>query len=117
MVAGKRHSEIRDVTAGAGTRASLAEYSESYLRFVWTFAATITILTYVLWALTQATSQPGGIPWDVISVGPFALGMMRYAVEVDRGRAGSPEDIALGDRVLQLVGLIWLATVLPGLMA
>ncbi len=117
MVAGKRYSEILQASGDGRTRASLRHYSASYLRFVWTLAATLTILTYVLWAFAHATSEPGGISWNVISVVPFTLGMMRYAFRVDHGRAGAPEDVVLGDRPLQLVGLAWLATVLPGLMA
>jgi hypothetical protein len=29
---------------------------------------------------------------------------------VDRGQAGAPEEIVLGDRFLQLIGLAWLLT-------
>jgi decaprenyl-phosphate phosphoribosyltransferase len=32
-------------------------------------------------------------------------------VDVDGGLAGEPEDIALSDRVLQLLALAWIATV------
>ena len=34
--------------------------------------------------------------------------MMRYAVDIDRGAAGAPDDIILGDRVLQGFGVGWL---------
>ncbi len=117
MVAGKRYSELRHEATGPQTRESLEEYSESYLRFVWTLAATVTVLTYVLWAVTGATGGPGRVPWGVVSVAPFVLGMLRYAVEIDRGTAGAPEDVVLGDRPLQATGVLWLATVLPGVFA
>ena len=47
-----------------------------------------------------------------MSIAPFVIGVLRYAVDVDKGRPGAPEDIVLRDRVLQLVGLAWLATFL-----
>ena len=40
----------------------------------------------------------------LISIVPFVLGILRYAVDIDAGKAGEPEDIVLGDRVLQGVG-------------
>jgi len=36
--------------------------------------------------------------------------VLRYAVDVDGGVAGEPEDIALADRVLQLLAATWLVT-------
>ena len=38
-------------------------------------------------------------------------GMLRYAVDVDAGNAGEPEDIVVRDRVLQLIGVAWLVCV------
>ena len=46
-----------------------------------------------------------------MSIAPFVLGLMRYAVDIDAGRAGEPEDIIWNDRVLQLLGLAWVALV------
>lgn len=37
--------------------------------------------------------------------------MLRYSVDIDRGLAGSPEDIVLGDKVLQVIAAIWLVLV------
>ena len=34
-----------------------------------------------------------GHDWAPLSVAPFVLGLLRYAADVDRGRAGAPEDI------------------------
>jgi len=113
MVAGKRFSEIRRLGTDSGTRKSLEVYSESYLRFVWSLAAAVTVVTYVQWSFDNAGGRPGDISWGVISVAPMVLGMLRYAVDIDRGEAGAPEDIVLGDRVLQVLGLLWLLTLIP----
>jgi decaprenyl-phosphate phosphoribosyltransferase len=37
--------------------------------------------------------------------------LLRYAVAVDGGLAGEPEEIALKDRVLQLLFLAWIGTI------
>jgi decaprenyl-phosphate phosphoribosyltransferase len=110
MVAGKRYSEKR-LHAGASlgmTRKSLDEYSEPYLRFVWTLAAALVVMSYSLWAFEL--SEETGSPLPAISLAPFVIGVLRYAVDVDRGQAGAPEEIVLGDRFLQLIGLAWLLT-------
>jgi decaprenyl-phosphate phosphoribosyltransferase len=39
---------------------------------------------------------------------PFVLAVLRFALDIDRGDAGAPEDIALRDRVLQLTAVVWL---------
>lgn len=106
MVAGKRYSEVHLVGEGnAATRRSLELYSASYLRFVWSIAAASTITFYCLWAFgldIEATVL------GQLSVVPFVLALLRYAVDIDRGAAGEPESIVLGDRVLQVLGLCWL---------
>lgn len=108
VVAGKRYSEL--VTLGervARTRPSLVGYSESYLRFVWSIAAAVTITAYCLWAF-EVGDPPDGWPWGPLSVAPFVVGMLRFALDVDGGRTGAPEEIVLHDRVLLGLGALWL---------
>jgi decaprenyl-phosphate phosphoribosyltransferase len=113
MVSGKRYSEMRGVGAAAGTRRSLEGYTETYLRFVWALSTALTLMSYSLWAFEM--SPPGAeVPWHPISIAPFVLGTLRYAVHIDAGEAGEPEEIVLHDRILQLLGVIWLATVCAG---
>ena len=111
MVAGKRYSELVSVGAGAGTRKSLDRYSASYLRFVWILAAVLVVTAYSLWAFENRGNPLLGVPWTAISIAPFTLGMLQYALEVDAGKAGEPEDVVLHDHVLQVLGVIWLATI------
>lgn len=112
MVAGKRYSEFRAHGVGGATRRSLMGYTESYLRFAWTLSAAATVMSYSLWAAEQAVLTDR--PWHTLSIAAFVLGILRYAVDVDAGRAQEPEEIVWGDRVLQGVGLIWLALLLAG---
>ncbi|MGI8434549.1 MAG: decaprenyl-phosphate phosphoribosyltransferase [Nocardioidaceae bacterium] len=107
MAAGKRYAEaVMSGPGEAATRRSLSRYSETYLRFVWSVSAAILIMTYGLWAFEIRDST--GSSWSAISMAPFVLAVLRYAVDVDAGRAGEPEEIALSDRVLQGLALIWL---------
>ncbi|MDN5763770.1 MAG: decaprenyl-phosphate phosphoribosyltransferase [Microlunatus sp.] len=108
MVAGKRYSELVSLGSEAGTRRALDRYSESYLRFSWQLAAVLVVISYSLWAFENRTDPPLGVPWTAVSIAPFTLGMLQYALEVDTGRAGEPEDVVLHDHVLQGLGAIWL---------
>jgi len=110
MVAGKRYSELILVGDAAATRKTLKEYSASYLRFVWSLSAGVALTAYSLWAFEMGETQDG-VPWSTISIAPFVLAILRYAVDVDKGAAGAPEEIVLRDRVLLGLGLAWAATV------
>ncbi|MCA1655650.1 MAG: decaprenyl-phosphate phosphoribosyltransferase [Pseudonocardiaceae bacterium] len=112
MVAGKRYAEIvLFERTGAKIRASLSKYSASYLRFVWATSAAIMIMAYALWAFEIRQRTGTDSVWAVISIVPMVVAVLRYAVDVDSGNAGEPEDIAFGDRVLQVLGLSWVACV------
>jgi len=108
VVAGKRYSELVS-HPDAGTRKSLDSYTPGYLRFVWSISAGVTITAYCLWAF-QVDVNGTPVAWGPVSVAPFVLALLRYAVDVDHGRAGDPEQIVWSDRVLQALVLIWLVT-------
>jgi decaprenyl-phosphate phosphoribosyltransferase len=111
MVAGKRYSEMKSLGSESGTRKSLSRYSESYLRFSWVLAAVMVLISYSLWAFENRADAWLGVPWTAISIAPFTLGLLQYALEVDSGQAGEPEDVVLHDHVLQGIGVIWLVTI------
>ncbi len=107
MVVGKRHGEHLDLGPEAAVvRATLSEYSREYLRFVWTMASAVTITAYCLWAFEQSGGP--GVPWFELSIIPFVLFVLRYALLLGTGRGSAPEDLVLGDRGLQLTALAWI---------
>jgi decaprenyl-phosphate phosphoribosyltransferase len=109
MAAGKRYAELQLAErTGAKIRKSLESYTSSYLRFVWTLSATAVVVCYSLWAFKRDGVDAG---WFAITVIPFTVAILRYAVDVDSGLAGEPEEIALGDRVLQFLALAWIGSV------
>lgn len=108
MVAGKRYAELQLAErTGAKIRKSLESYTSTYLRFVWTMSATALVMCYGLWAFERDRYSGS---WFAVSMVPFTIAMLRYAVDVDGGLAGEPEDIALRDRVLQLLFVAWIGT-------
>jgi decaprenyl-phosphate phosphoribosyltransferase len=110
MVAGKRYAEMMLAErTGAKIRKSLEAYSASYLRFVWALSATVLITTYSLWAFEIRETENNPI-WSAASIVPFVVAVLRYSVDVDKGEGGEPEEIALGDRVLQVLALLWVGT-------
>jgi decaprenyl-phosphate phosphoribosyltransferase len=114
MVAAKRYSELvlmageagEDGTVGA-SRALLGAYTTGYLRFVWQLAAGAAVLAYCLWAVETGARGAGLLPWRQLSMVPFILSVLRYAVFADAGSAGAPEDVLLRDRALAVIGAAW----------
>ena len=112
MASGKRYAEILLVEkTGAKIRKSLQGYTPTYLRFVWTLAATAVVVFYSLWGFELANAATSGGVWYQISMVPFTIAILRYAADVDRGQGGAPEEIALGDRTLQFLAIAWLACI------
>ncbi len=117
VVAGKRYSELVNLgDEGPKMRPCLQSYSASYLRFVWTVAAAVLVATYCLWAfeVSEARAADASAPWLAFSVAPFVVGVLRYTLAIDRGAAGTPEDIVFRDRGLQVIGLVWLVVFTVG---
>jgi decaprenyl-phosphate phosphoribosyltransferase len=109
MAAGKRYAEMRLAErTGAKIRKSLESYTSTYLRFVWTLSATVMVVCYSLWAFERDGANAS---WYAITIVPITIAMLRYAVDVDGGLAGEPEEIALKDRVLQLLFVAWIGTI------
>ncbi|AIG64818.1 phosphoribose diphosphate:decaprenyl-phosphate phosphoribosyltransferase [Corynebacterium atypicum] len=109
MASGKRYSELLlSQRTGAKIRKSLRGYTDTYLRFVWTLAATAVVISYSLWGFEMAGRAEGtaGV-WYQVSMVPFTIAILRYAADVDRGGGGAPDELALSDRVLQILAVAW----------
>jgi decaprenyl-phosphate phosphoribosyltransferase len=109
MAAGKRYGEARmGERTGNTVRRVVMKYTPTYLRFVWTLAATAVVLTYALWSfqVSHATASE----WSVISLVPFALAILRFGIDVDAGTAEEPDEIVRHDKVLLSLGLLWALT-------
>jgi decaprenyl-phosphate phosphoribosyltransferase len=116
MAAGKRYAEARQgELTGRAVRKVVLKYSQTYLRFVWTLSATVVVTAYSLW--TFQVLAPSSPRWSVISIIPFVLAILRYAIDVDKGEAEEPEELALHDRVLLGLALLWVVVLLLAVYA
>jgi decaprenyl-phosphate phosphoribosyltransferase len=117
MVSGKRSAEFDEMGEERGsTRLALTAYTASYLRYVRATTSAVAIAAYCLWAFENAAVTDTHI-WFQLSIVPFVLGIMRYALLLESGLGGAPEEVVLGDRTLQVVGLVWVALFAVGVYA
>jgi decaprenyl-phosphate phosphoribosyltransferase len=117
IVAGKRHAELATLgDSSTSHRATLGEYSDSFLNYVRAVTSGVAITGYALWAFERA-DQVGNQFWFRLSIVPFVLGILRYALTVEQGGGGAPEEVVLGDRMLQLLGLVLFACFAIGVYA
>lgn len=108
MVTGKRTAENEVLGDGAGAhRVTLSVYTPAFLRSILITSSTVTMTAYCLWAFENQKATNEGI-WFQLSIVPFVLAMFRYGFLLDQGHGGQPEDVVLGDRVLQVLVVIWL---------
>lgn len=110
IVTGKRHAE--QVELGSDSfehRRTLGEYSTAFLGYVRAVSSGVMITAYCLWAFENA-AQTGDETWFRLSIVPLVIAVLRYALVVDQGGGGAPEEVVLADRTLQIVGLVWLVT-------
>lgn len=109
MVTGKRHAELLELGDDAGGhRRSLDVYSHAFLSYVRAVSSSVAILAYCLWAFEK--SEPVGNPiWFELSIVPFVLAILRYALLLEQGKGGAPEELVLSDRTLQVISVVWAA--------
>ena len=108
MVAGKRHAErVRMGDDAASVRATLGEYSDSYLAYLRAVTSGTVLIAYCLLAFEKADAVNASIPWYQLSILPFVLGVLRYALLLDQGKGDAPEEVVLGDLPLQVIGALW----------
>jgi decaprenyl-phosphate phosphoribosyltransferase len=117
IVAGKRHAELATLgDSSTSHRATLGEYSDSFLNYVRAVTSGVAITGYALWAFERA-DQVGNQFWFRLSIVPFVLGILRYALTVEQGGGGAPEEVVLGDRMLQVFGVLLFACFAIGVYA
>lgn len=106
VVAGKRTTELR-LEDAIGHRPALGGYTPSFLQYVRSVASGVTLLAYCLWAFEKADLADSSVPWFQLSVVPFVVLILRYALILETEEQRGPEEILLQDRQLQVLGVIW----------
>jgi decaprenyl-phosphate phosphoribosyltransferase len=109
VAVGKRASDVVLVGEGASkTRKVLEDYPPEYLRFLLVFSAATSALSYGLWAFS-VLDRDNGLPWPFLSMVAFVFLLLRYAMLVELGRGGEPEQVILRDRSAQIGALVFVA--------
>ncbi len=108
VAAAKRYAELRRANSvGDSRRRVLNAYSTRLLRWILVISAALALVAYCVWALGRFSVH--GVPWRPLTIIPFAVCLLRYGALVRSGAGEAPEDVLLGDRAIQLAGLVWLA--------
>lgn len=116
VVAGKRYAELVELgESAARTRATLVHYSHAYLNYLRAVSSGIVMVAYSLWAFEKAHAAGGGFPWFQLSILPFVAAVLRYALLVEAGKGGAPEDVFISDRPLLFTAAAWTATFAAGI--
>lgn len=102
---GKRLSESRSLGDLAGEhRVSLAHYPPGFLGGTMYMTGAAVLVTYAMYTLNRQTL--------IYSVPLCLFGLLRYMLRVCSGKGGDPTESLLKDRLLFVVGLLWLLMVI-----
>jgi decaprenyl-phosphate phosphoribosyltransferase len=108
MVAGKREGETRDLAGDAASvRPALDAYTPTFLAYLRAVFSGGTLVAYCLWAFSSADSRPDGAFLFQLSIVPFAVAILRYALLLDQGRGAEPEKLVMSDRIVLGAGIVW----------
>ena len=122
VVAGKRSAEHADLgEERAAHRPALGAYPVTFLRSVRLIAASVTLTAYCLWAFERSSQvshshHPHPI-WFELSIVPVVLAVLHLELRFERGDGAAPEELALRDRMLQALGLLWVVLFAVGIYA
>ncbi|MCU1453005.1 MAG: decaprenyl-phosphate phosphoribosyltransferase [Acidimicrobiales bacterium] len=108
MVVGKRRAEASEMGSAAGSvRATLDDYSPAFLAYLQAVTSGVVLIGYCLWAFEKAALTDARVPWFQLSIVPFVMAILRYALLIDSGHGGAPEEVVLRDRPMQVMALVW----------
>lgn len=98
MSMGKRRNEL---LTGMQTRKVLKHYNYSFLDKNMYVCFGLAIVFYSLWCLDIASSALWSVPWLIITG-------MRYSMNIEAAESsGDPVDVIMGDKILLVLGLIY----------
>jgi decaprenyl-phosphate phosphoribosyltransferase len=120
IVAGKREGLVALDVAGppAGSRGRARPvYPVGYLRYVRALSSGVAMAAYCLWAFDKAAGVKGHGLWLQLTIIPFVLAMLRYALLVEGEGVEVPEDVLLGDGTMVALGVAWAVLFALGIYA
>lgn len=105
---GKRLSEFRSLGEMAGEhRKSLLHYPQGFLDGTMYMTGAAVLVTYAMYAINRKAL--------IYSVPLCLFGLLRYMLRVSSGKDGDPTESLLKDRLLFVVGVLWVVMVFWGI--
>lgn len=115
IASAKRFAEKKELGDRAEElRPTLGAYSLEYLGFLRAVSVSALVISYCLWAVEHAGLNNAS-PWAQLSIIPFLIAVLQYALLVDQGKGAAPEDVILQDRLMQVMGIIWVVLLAIGI--
>lgn len=110
IVAGKREALVALDVAPPGPSSGRPRpvYPVGYLRYVRALSSGVAMAAYCLWAFDHASRAGGQAIWLQLTIVPFVLAVLRYALLVETGSTDAPEDVLFGDGTMLVLGAIWI---------
>ena len=112
MAFGKRRGELDTLgDKAAEHRANLANVTVGFVDQALSALTAMTVMSYALYTIDPGVTARLGTDALVLTVPLVLFGVLRYLHQIQLGNGGSPTNLVLTDRSVQLNGLIWLALV------
>lgn len=110
---GKRRTEYEDMGEEARmTRKVNESYSIPKLNVLLGSSASITILAYMLYAVSPETKLLHGTDKIIFTTPLVVYCIYRFMLKVQEGERGEPVELILGDRGFVFAGLLWLISMI-----
>jgi 4-hydroxybenzoate polyprenyltransferase len=109
---GKRRSELALASdSGLAYRPVLRAYTPTMLDSLMSITATLTLMCYMLYTVSDETFKVHGTRNLVYTVPPAFYAIFRYILRVQEAKGESPEELLLRDPVMIFSGALWVALV------
>lgn len=107
LALGKRRGDLE--REGIAARQSLQGYTLNFIDQALGMLGAATLVFYAAFTVSPYAFTRFGTNMLYLTAFPVAVGLLRYLqLVLVTGRYGSPTDVVLRDRPLQLIGLVWL---------
>jgi 4-hydroxybenzoate polyprenyltransferase len=109
LALGKRRDDLSLIADGHGARKSLDGYNLEFVGLAMGVMAAVIIVAYLLYTVSPETIKRHGTDQLYLTAFWVIVGLLRYfQISLVEVRSGSPTNILLNDRFLQIVMVLWL---------
>ncbi len=109
----RRDDVIRMEATGEAPRKNTIHYNTTFINQAITITAAVTLVCYIMYTISPEVEERWNAP-NLYQTSVFVLiGLLRYIqIAVVEKKSGNPTKVILKDRIIQLIGLVWLVVFL-----